>query len=71
MRYFFAKQQIPKWWTGDQAHAVVDLLDVISTAVWDVHEDKIIEAMHKREDIRGRGEEESDEDAPFDDDYPI
>jgi len=51
MRYFFAKQQIPKWWTGEQAHAVVDLLDVISTAVWDVHEEKIIEAMHKREDM--------------------
>ena len=61
MRYFFAKLQIPEWWTGAQAHAVVDLLDVISTAVWDVHEEKIIEAMHKREDMLGRREEGTDE----------
>ena len=67
MRYLFAKLQIPEWWSGNQAHAVVDLLDVISTAVWDVHEEKIIEAMHKRQDMRARGEE----DDPFDDDFPL
>jgi hypothetical protein len=66
MRYFFAKLQIPQEWTGEQAHAVVDLLDVISTAVWDVHELKIIEAMHKQETMLERAAKENDDEMPPD-----
>jgi len=60
MRYFFTKLQIPKWWSGEQAHAVVELLDLISTAIWDVHELKIIEAMHKKEAMHEHLSKEDD-----------
>ena len=49
--FFFAKQLIPKNWTGEQAHAVVELLDTINAAVWDVHEEKIIDAMLKQNTV--------------------
>ncbi len=63
MRYFFTKMQIPEWWSGEQAYAVADLLDIISTAIWDVHERKIIAAMHKREPMP--------EQIPKEDDLPF
>lgn len=39
---------IPKNWTGDQALAVVEFLDEITAAVWNVHEIKMLDAWHEQ-----------------------
>ena len=41
---------IPKNWTGDQALAVVEFLDEITAAIWNVHEPKMLDAWHERFD---------------------
>ncbi len=69
MSYFFAKLQIPQDWTGEQAHAVVELLETITAAIWDVHELKIIDAMHKQISTPQRTPEYCRH--PSDDDFPF
>ena len=66
MRYLHAKLAIPDDWTGQQALAVVDLLDLISAAVWGAHEEAIIEAIHQRDAPPIRPNDlRPDEDLPF------
>jgi len=60
---------IPPDWTGEQAKAVWELLDEISTAVWDAHEEKILDAMNREEtrlERAARGD-----DPPDDSDFPF
>ncbi|MCP4606073.1 MAG: hypothetical protein GY847_37110 [Proteobacteria bacterium] len=37
---------IPKDWTGEQALAVIDIIDEISTAIWNLHDEKILKAIN-------------------------
>jgi hypothetical protein len=39
---------IPKDWTGKQALTLVEFLDELSAAIWNVHEIKMLDAWHKR-----------------------
>ena len=50
----FPKILIPSDWTGDQAKAIVDFLDEISSAIWDTHEAKIMSAMNLDESLLER-----------------
>ena len=66
----WTKIHIPPEWTAEQAHAVVEFLDDLSTAIWEIHEDKILEAMTKKETLlikAARGEEDGCLD---DDEFP-
>ena len=65
----FPKILIPSDWTGDQAKAIVDFLDEISSAIWDTHEAKIMSAMNLDESLLERVAKE-DDDAPSDDTRP-
>ncbi len=66
------KVSIPPDWTGDQANAVIELLDDISTAIWEVHEKKIIDAMHRQESMLERAARgEDDEPHPDEMDIPF
>ena len=56
----FPKILIPSNWTGDQAKAVVDFLDEISSAIWDTHESKIMSAMNLDESLLERAAKTDD-----------
>ena len=70
---FYPKNKIyiPTEWTGEQAKAVWELLDDITSAIWDVHEKGILKAMHIENSMleraaRGEHHEPFDEDdIPF------
>jgi hypothetical protein len=52
---------VPPDWTGEQALAVVDFLDEINTAIWEMYDDEIIDAMQKKDSLlirAARGHEE-------------
>jgi hypothetical protein len=63
------KIDIPKEWTGDQAKAVWEfLVEEIGSAIWNVHEKSILEAMEREETMlerAARGELTDDDDYPF------
>ena len=40
--------QIPQDWDVDQVEVIWDFLDELNSAIWETHEEKIIEAMHKK-----------------------
>jgi hypothetical protein len=85
MSSVLTKLTIPPEWTGEQVLAVVEFLDEISTAIWEVHDQKILDAMNKREREESVPDEEDgrplkpEDDlyynktkSPFsDDDYPF
>lgn len=62
--------QIPKDWTCEQAKFVWEFLGEILTTIWEVHENRILEAT-EREDFlleraaRGDDYKFTDEDYPF------
>ena len=64
------RQLVPPDWSGDQARAVVELLDDIASAVWDAHEDKIL-ASFDREETRLVTAAEDDAGRPEDDGLPF
>ncbi|MCP4602135.1 MAG: hypothetical protein GY847_16730 [Proteobacteria bacterium] len=49
MKSILTKVTIPTEWTGEQATAVVEFLDEISTVIWEAHDHKIVDTMNKRE----------------------
>ncbi len=61
----FQKVQIPSDWTGEQAKAIVDLLDEISTAVWDTHESAILDVIKRKESLLERAAGGVDNEWPF------
>jgi hypothetical protein len=65
------KVSIPPDWTGAQANAVLDLLDDIVTAIWDAHEEKILEDQQQQDAMLERAARGDVEDDPFDDDFPL
>jgi len=70
MRHLFSSIHIPPDWTAEQAHAVVEFLDDLSTQIWEIHEQKILDAMEKKETLlikAARGEEDGCLD---DDEFP-
>jgi len=42
------KIEIPTDWTADQAYAVSDFIDALLTAIWEVHDQKIVDVIIKR-----------------------
>ncbi len=63
---------IPSHWTGEQASAVLCLLDEIYTAIWNIHDDKILEAMLDEQALLDHVENEEDfSPCPIDDDIPF
>ena len=87
MKSILTKVTIPLEWTGEHALTVVDFLDEISTAIWEVHDQKIVDAMNKRELLLENPIPDEDEGRPLrpeddlyhnrpatplsDDDYPF
>ncbi|MCP4605908.1 MAG: hypothetical protein GY847_36250 [Proteobacteria bacterium] len=61
----FPKINIPPDWTGAQAKAIVDLLDEISTAVWDTHESQILDVIKREESLLKRAAGGVDNEWPF------
>ena len=47
LRDILSKITIPPDWTGEQAWAVVEFIDEISSAIWNVHDEKIVAAIQK------------------------
>jgi len=41
----FSNIKIPKDWTGNQAKVIIEFLDEISTAIWNLYEDSILIAI--------------------------
>ncbi len=48
------KIEIPKELTGKQATAVLKLLDNISTAIWEIHETKILKTIQQQNQIHSK-----------------
>jgi hypothetical protein len=65
------KVYIPTEWTPEQAMAVWELLDEISSAIWDVHEKGILKAFNTNESLLERADPSDDSDDDSDDDYPF
>ena len=51
MNSLLTKVTIPPEWTGEQVLAVIEFLDEISTAIWETHDQKIVDAMNKHESL--------------------
>lgn len=66
----WTKHLIPSEWSGDQARAVIELLDRIAAAVWDVHEDEILASIN-REETRLERAARGDDEHPGNDDFPF
>jgi uncharacterized protein YktA (UPF0223 family) len=62
---------IPRNWTGEQAKAVLDFLDEIASAIWDVHEKALFEEIEKEKVIWERNPLEDDDHARDEDDLPF
>ena len=62
---------IPKYWTGDEATAVLEFLDDINTAIWNAHEEKILNAMKQQHITRKHSAKDDGEDLQLDDDLPF
>ncbi len=87
MKSILTKVSIPPEWTGEQVLAVVEFLDEISTAIWETHDQKIVDAMNKRDWLLEHPIHDEDEGRPLkpeddlyynqlaapvsDDDYPF
>jgi hypothetical protein len=68
------KIHIPKDWTGEQAKAVWEFLEEICTAIWDVHDLKLLDAFQKEESLLERSASADDrliDDDHFEDDIPF
>ena len=68
---FSSSIHIPMNWTAEQATAVIDLLDEISTVIWNLHDEKIIEEMRKNQILSEHAEYDMDDPDPLDDDIPF
>ncbi len=62
---------IPKHWTGAEANAVLEFLDNINTAIWNAHEEKILNVMQKQEFLREHNAKDDKENLQLDDDLPF
>ena len=87
MKSILTKVTIPPEWNGEQTLAVVEFLDEISTAIWETHDQKIVDAMNKRDLLLAHPIPDEDEGQPLkpeddlyynrpapsvsDDDYPF
>ena len=56
--YISKRVTIPKEWTAEQAHAVSEFLNTIDAAIWEVHDNKIIEQVQRQNEIDSHLEEE-------------
>ena len=45
------KVRIPQNWTGEQAKLILEFLEEITTAIWDVHDQKLIKAIQKEKSL--------------------
>jgi len=83
MKHFFTQIDIPEYWTAEQAYAISDFFDSIMSAIWEVHDQKIVEVIVKNNEIinsdpkekefRSSGKQRagSDNFTPNDDDIPF
>ena len=39
---------LPTGWTAQQAWAIVELLDIISSDIWDIYEDKLLDHVRRK-----------------------
>lgn len=60
----FSSVPIPSHWTAQQAQAVIGFLEDICLAIWDVHEQALIEAENQQESAFKHIADEGDE-IPF------
>lgn len=51
MKPFFTQIDIPEYWTAEQAYAISDFFDSIMSAIWEVHDQKIVEVIVKNNEI--------------------
>jgi len=65
------KIHIPTEWTAEQAKAVWELLDDITSAIWDVHEKGILKAMHIEDSMLERAARGEDHEPFEEDDIPF
>lgn len=62
---------IPTEWTGEQAKAVWEFIDEIGSAIWDAHEEEILEAADREQTNRARAARGDDPDATEQQDFPF
>jgi len=65
MSSVLTKVTIPPEWSGEQALAVIEFLDEISTAIWEVHDQKTLDAMTKRESLLEQPVPDEDDGRPL------
>jgi hypothetical protein len=61
------KLEIPTFWTGKQAVIIMDFLSKTTDAIWDAHENKILDFMeqNQRKDRAQDQNQVPEDDLPF------